>query len=237
MCLAPATLQLRFSPWHFVATHPLLKPRKLQTTPVPLLLESLERRRRRWKNCAPVFRMTRAPIEGLHAAVFLDRDGTIMRDVDFCSDPRAVEIFDGVVDALQQLKRAGFKLFVITNQSGIGRGYFTEKEYRAVEDEVERKLGGGVVDASYFCPDAPDVESRRRKPSPEMVFEAAREHNIDLGRSFFVGDKAIDVECGQNAGLRTVLVKTGYGETDRCAPTWIANNLIEAVKIILREQQ
>jgi D-glycero-D-manno-heptose 1,7-bisphosphate phosphatase len=181
--------------------------------------------------------MTRPAIEGLHAAVFLDRDGTIMRDVDFCSDPEAVEVFDGVVDALQQLKAAGFKLFVITNQSGIGRGYFTEKEYRAVEEELERKLGAGVVDASYFSPDAPSIESRRRKPSPEMVFEAAREHNVDLTRSFFVGDKAIDVECGQNAGLRTVLVKTGYGESGRCAPTWTADNLVEAAKIILKEHR
>jgi len=181
--------------------------------------------------------MTRAPADGLHAAVFLDRDGTIMRDVDFCSDPGEVEIFDGVVEALQQLKKAGFKLFVITNQSGIGRGYFTEKEYRAVEEELDRKLGGRVVDASYFCPDPPDIESRRRKPSPEMVFEAARDHDVDLSRSFFVGDKAIDVECGQNAGLQTVLVKTGYAEIDRCAPTWTADNLVEAVKIILEERQ
>ena len=99
--------------------------------------------------------MTRAPLELRHPAVFLDRDGTIMRDVDFCSDPEAVEIFEGAADALQRLKKAGFKLFVITNQSGIGRGYFSEKEYRAVEKEVERKLGPDLIDATYFCPDKP----------------------------------------------------------------------------------
>jgi D-glycero-D-manno-heptose 1,7-bisphosphate phosphatase len=181
--------------------------------------------------------MTRADGEKFRPAVFLDRDGTIMRDVDFCSDPNAIEIFDGVTAALHQLKQAGYKLFVITNQSGIGRGYFTEKEYRAVEAELERKLGDGLIDASYFCPDAPNEKSRRRKPSPEMVFEAAREHDVDLSRSFFIGDKAIDVECGQNAGLRTVLVRTGYGETSQCVPTWIADNVAAAAKIILKESR
>jgi D-glycero-D-manno-heptose 1,7-bisphosphate phosphatase len=177
--------------------------------------------------------MTRSPAESRHPAVFLDRDGTIMRDVDFCSDPKMIEIYDGVIDALQRLKRAGFKLFVITNQSGIGRGYFTEEEYRAVENELNQRLG--VIDATYFCPDKPDVESRRRKPSPEMVFEAAREYDLDLSRSFFVGDKAIDIECGENAGLRTVLVRTGYGDMQRCNPTWTAENLARAAELILAQ--
>jgi D-glycero-D-manno-heptose 1,7-bisphosphate phosphatase len=179
--------------------------------------------------------MTRAPLEPRHRAVFLDRDGTIMHDVDFCSKPEAVEIFEGAAEALRRLKEAGFKLFVITNQSGIGRGYFSENEYRAVENEVERKLGPGLIDATYFCPDKPGTESSRRKPSPEMVFEAAREHDVDLSRSFFVGDKAIDVECGQNAGMRTILVRTGYAETNQCKPTWTADNLGGAAEIILRE--
>lgn len=158
-----------------------------------------------------------------------------MRDVEYCCDPNAIEIFDGVSDALRDLKKAGFKLFIITNQSGIGRGYFTEQQYRGVEAEVNRQLGADVIDATYFCPDKPGMESRRRKPSPEMIFEAAREHHLDLTRSFFVGDKAIDIECGQNAGLRTVLVRTGYGEASRCRPSWTAENLLCAAEIILRE--
>lgn len=157
-----------------------------------------------------------------------------MRDVDFCSDPKMIEIYDGVFDALLRLKNAGFKLFVITNQSGIGRGYFTEKEYRAVETELSRRLGG-IIEATYFCPDEPAAESRRRKPSPEMVFEAAREYEVDLGRSFLVGDKAIDIECGQNAGVQTVLVRTGYGAMQRCHPTWTAENLVQAAELILAQ--
>jgi D-glycero-D-manno-heptose 1,7-bisphosphate phosphatase len=181
--------------------------------------------------------MTLAPLEEHQEhqpAVFLDRDGTIMREVEYCSDPKAIEIFDGVTEALRGLKNAGYKLFVITNQSGIGRGYFDEQQYRVVERELGRQLGEDLLTATYYCPDKPDTASRRRKPSPEMVYEAARDYQLDLARSFFVGDKAIDIECGRNAGLRTILVQTGYGARERnCAPDWIAQNLVEAAKIVL----
>src|SRR4051812_32342902 len=106
-------------------------------------------------SCGRALRMTQAQAEGPGPAVFLDRDGTIMHDVDYCSDPDAIELFDGVIDALRRLKEAGFKLFVITNQSGIDRGYFTEREYRAVENELNCKLGADLIDATYFCPDKP----------------------------------------------------------------------------------
>src|SRR5689334_7848544 len=94
--------------------------------------------------------------EAKSPAVFLDRDGTLMHDADYCSRPDQVRVFDGVASALQQLKRAGYKIIVITNQSGIGRGFFSEKDHRAVETEVSRQLGNGLIDATYFCPDVPD---------------------------------------------------------------------------------
>src|ERR1041385_3566017 len=158
--------------------------------------------------------MTHPLTETRHPAVFLDRDGTIMREVNYCSDPKAVELFAGALEALRRLKNSGYKFLVITNQSVIGRGYFTEKQYRAVEAELSRQLGEDLLTGTYFCPDKPDSGSRRRKPSPEMVLEAARDHHLDLARSFFIGDKAIDVECGRNAGVRTILVRTGYGERE-----------------------
>ena len=102
-------------------------------------------------------------------------------------------------------------MIVVSNQAGIGRGYFTEKEYRAVEAELARAVLPATFDATYFCPDHPDRPTDRRKPAPGMILEAQREHGIDLARSFFIGDKAIDIECGRNAGMRTILVKTGYG--------------------------
>src|SRR3984893_11084175 len=131
-------------------------------------------------------------------AVFLDRDGTLMRDVDYCGEPEDVEVFEGASSALRQLKTRGYKLIVITNQSGIARGYFNENQYRAVETEVGHRIGKGVIDATYYCPHLPDNGCKCRKPSPEMVFQAARDHEIDLAESFFIGDKASDIECGRH---------------------------------------
>jgi D,D-heptose 1,7-bisphosphate phosphatase len=179
--------------------------------------------------------MTALPPNELSPAVFLDRDGTIMPDVNYCADPGQVAIFAGVPSALRRLKNAGFKIVVITNQSGIGRGYFSEADYRAVEREVERQIGDGLIDGSYFCPDAPDTGSKRRKPEPAMVFEAQRDHRLDLARSFFVGDKAIDAECGRNAGVRTIIVQTGIeAHNPNPLADWIARDFSEATEIILR---
>jgi D-glycero-D-manno-heptose 1,7-bisphosphate phosphatase len=167
-------------------------------------------------------------------AIFLDRDGTLMRDVDYCGDPRQVEVFPGATETLRKLKGAGYKLIIITNQSGIARGYFSEDDYRAVEMEFLRQLGEELIDATYFCPDPPGTRSPRRKPAPGMVFEAQRDHRLDLAQSYFIGDKTSDIECGRNAGVRTILVQTGYGfrESD-CRAHWIARDLVHAAEIIL----
>jgi len=170
----------------------------------------------------------------LSPAVFIDRDGTIMEDCDYCSDPTDVRIFPGVLEALQRLKSKGFKLIIITNQSGIGRGLFTLDQYRAVEAEVLRQLGGGLIDATYFCPDAPGHHSNCRKPAPGMIVKAAREHQIDLSHSFLIGDKEIDVECAHNAGVRAIRVQTGIQrEVTGSMADWVADNLPAAVEIIL----
>ena len=171
----------------------------------------------------------------LTPAVFLDRDGTIMHDVEYCGDLNQVEVFPDAAEALRRLKRSGFKIVIISNQSGIARGYFSEADYRAVEGEVERQLGAGLIDGTYFCPEMPDSGSIRRKPETGMILEAQREHGIDLPRSFFIGDKAIDVECGRRAGTRTILVRTGIEPpSDHVGADWTANNLREAAEIILR---
>ena len=173
--------------------------------------------------------------DALTPAVFLDRDGTIMHDVAYCSDPAKVRVFEDAPEALRRLKSAGFKIFVITNQSGIGRGYFDEKDYHAVARETEHQIGPGLIDATYFCPDAPDAASARRKPAPGMVLEAEREHRLDLSRSFFVGDKKIDAECGRNAGVRTILVESGCEQHgDDHGADWKAPDLSAAAEIILR---
>ena len=168
------------------------------------------------------------------AAVFIDRDGTIMEDVVYCSDPKQVRIFHGIPEALRRLKSNGFKLIIITNQSGIGRRLFTIEQYRAVEAELLRQLGDGLIDASYFCPDVPGEQSSHRKPAPGMILQAARDHRIDLSRSFFIGDKEIDAECGRNAGVRTIRVQTG-AECDLTGSIadWVASDFPDAAQIIL----
>ena len=170
----------------------------------------------------------------LSSAVFIDRDGTIMQDADYCSDPQQVKIFPRVAEALRRLKSKGFKVIIITNQSGIGRGFFTVEQYRAVEAEVLRQLGDGLIDATYFCPDVPGQHSTCRKPAPGMIVEATREHQIDLARSFLIGDKEIDAECGRNVGVRTIRVRTGLDrETAGSIADWVADDLPAAAEIIL----
>ncbi len=168
-------------------------------------------------------------------AVFVDRDGTIIHDADYCSDPSEVQVFEGAAAALRRLKDAGFKIIVITNQSGIGRGYFTEKQYRTVEIEVDRQLGNNLIDATYFCPDAPGQPSKCRKPAPGMVLDAARDHDVDLSRSFLIGDKEVDAECAHNAGVRAIRVRTGFDKmTEGSCADWVAEDLPAAADIILK---
>lgn len=170
-------------------------------------------------------------------AVFLDRDGTLMEEVEYCSDPAKVRIFPGVPEALRKVKEAGWRTFIVTNQSGIGRGLMTEAQYRAVQEELLRQLGAGAIDAVYFCPDAPWAPSTRRKPAPGMVWEAAEAYDIDLQRSYFIGDKSDDIECGRRAGARTILVLTGYGAEQQCQPDFIAKDLTEALAYVLQRPE
>ena len=171
----------------------------------------------------------------LATAVFFDRDGTLMEDVDYCNDPRAVSVYPGVRESLSELKRRGFKNIIITNQSGIGRGRITLEQYRLVHEELLAQVGPENIDATYYCPDTPSQPSTHRKPLPGMVLDAARDHDIDLAQSYFVGDKTADIGCGKNAGTRTILVETGYGSTQKdSGPDFIAKDVVEAVGIILR---
>ena len=169
-------------------------------------------------------------------AVFFDRDGTLMEEVHYCGDPAKVRVLPGVPDALRQLKAAGFLNVIISNQSGIGRGLITEQDYRRVQDELLRQIGPSLIDADYFCPDIPGAPSSRRKPEPGMLLEAAADLDIDLARSWFVGDKRIDIECGQRAGTRTILVLTGYGAEQTCRPDLTASDAAAAARLILESK-
>jgi histidinol-phosphate phosphatase family domain/HAD-superfamily hydrolase, subfamily IIIA len=171
--------------------------------------------------------------DGQRPAVFFDRDGTIMKDVNYCSDPKDVHVFAFVPECLRALKNNGYTLIMVTNQSGIGRGYFSWEQYEAVHAEVLRQLRVSI-DATYVSPDPPGVESDSRKPAPGMVLKGAREHNVDLSRSIFVGDKEIDVECGRNANIKAIRVQTGFdADIATTSADWVAADFAEASQIIL----
>lgn len=168
-------------------------------------------------------------------AVFFDRDGTLMAEENYCASPSRVRAIPGAAEALAELRRRGWLNIVITNQSGIGRGYFTTAEYEAVNAELFRQLGG-AIDAAYHCADHPSLPSSRRKPGTGMVEEACADHGIIAGNSWFIGDKDVDIACGRAAGCRTILVLTGYGEEHRgCGADHIAADVAEAARIVLQE--
>lgn len=179
-------------------------------------------------------------------AVFLDRDGTLIVEKEYLRDPALVEVLPGVPDALQRLQTAGFLLFIVTNQSGIGRGYFTEADMAAVNARLLARLAvAGVSFARiYFAPEAPGQPSYGRKPSPQFLFDARDEFQVELGRSYLIGDKLLDLECGWNAGVRrSLLVRTGYGAAvererpDALARAVVVDDLGAAADWILEQDQ
>lgn len=168
-------------------------------------------------------------------AVFLDRDGTLMHDTGYVGRVEDVRLFDGVPDALAALKAAGYRTVIVTNQSGIARGKFTLADYHAVHSRLIELLGPGLIDAVYFCAEHPDSASDRRKPGPGMLLEAARDHDLDLARSWMVGDRAGDVEAGRRAGVRSILVETGEGTAaDAAGAAFVAKDFATAAAFILR---
>ena len=147
-------------------------------------------------------------------AIFLDRDGTLIVETGYLHEPEKVELIPGAGEAVQRLADGGFELFIVTNQAGIGRGYYAEEQMHAVNERVAGEFAkfGVAFRKIYFAPEAPDQPSCNRKPSPQMLLDARDEFGIDLDASYMVGDKVSDVECGWNAGVKlSVLVRTGYG--------------------------
>jgi D-glycero-D-manno-heptose 1,7-bisphosphate phosphatase len=178
----------------------------------------------------------------MHRAVFLDRDGTLIAEKNYLHRVEEVEILPGTGPALHQLQAAGYRLFMVTNQSGIGRGYFTLAEAERVNahlcDEMARD--GVRFEKIYLAPEAPDQPSRGRKPSPQFLFDARDEFQINLAESFMIGDKLIDLECGWNAGVKkSILLRTGYGaslvmaEADKLTRAMVFDTLSAAANWII----
>ncbi len=185
-------------------------------------------------------------------AIFLDRDGTLNVDVGYLHQLKDLELFPYTVDALRLLKRAGYELIVVTNQSGMAQGLIAPGFVEQCHDEMRRRLqaGGADLDALYFCPHHPrgsvpglDVECRCRKPLPGMIEDAIRDRGIDPKASWVIGDKWLDVNLGRGVGARSILVRTGWGaEQEEKRPAGqqvdaVCDNLMHAVSVILAEGQ
>ncbi|MGQ0814773.1 MAG: D-glycero-beta-D-manno-heptose 1,7-bisphosphate 7-phosphatase [Gemmatimonadota bacterium] len=151
-------------------------------------------------------------------AAFLDRDGTIIEDAEYLADPDRIEFIDGAFDALRMLRAAGYKLVIVTNQSGIARGLYTLVQYRRVEQRMEELLArqGITVDGVFFCPHHPDFSGpcECRKPALGMYRDAERNLGIDLAASVYIGDRLRDVQPALAVGGRGILVKTGVGKVE-----------------------
>lgn len=190
-----------------------------------------------------------------HRAIFLDRDGVLIEDVDLLTQSSQIRILPGVPAALNRLRAAGFRLFVVSNQPVVARGLVTELNVVSLHEELDRQLveaAGSSIEQYYFCPHHPnatDPAYRRncdcRKPKPGMLLQAAREHGLQLSSCFMIGDRVTDIIAGQRAGCRTVLVETGQHNAppivtsepiDRnTRPDWTCAGLSEAVAWILQQ--
>lgn len=154
----------------------------------------------------------------LRRAVFLDRDGTLIEDVDYLTDAAQLHLLPGVPRALCRLKQAGFRLLVVTNQSAVARGMLSEEKLELIHAELNGRLAarGAALDAFYYCPHLPQGAVARyaracdcRKPAPGLILRAAAQWHVDTGASFAVGDSERDVAAGRSAGCRTILIGAG----------------------------
>ena len=174
-------------------------------------------------------------------AVFFDRDGTLIYDYGYLSDPAKVRPYKCVPAALKLLKQAGYRLFIVSNQSGIGRGYFPLKQALAVNRRLGELLRPVHFDEMVFCPHAPEENCACRKPLPLLGEQLIKKYHIDRSRSFMIGDKKSDVEFGQALGVRSILVKTANGtkhlkKYPTLKPDFVAANLLRAAHFILRTE-
>jgi D-glycero-D-manno-heptose 1,7-bisphosphate phosphatase len=192
-----------------------------------------------------ILAINQSQFDAMTRAVFLDRDGTMIAEKNYLHRPEDVEIFPATPIGLKKLGDAGFKLFIVSNQSGVGRGYFTMADVDKVNQFMCGELAreGIRFEKIYIAPEAPDQPSRARKPSPQFLYDARDEFNLDLSQSFLIGDKVIDLECGWNAGVKkSILVRTGYGaevernDAEKISRAVIVDNLDEAADWILNQK-
>ena len=176
--------------------------------------------------------------------VLLDRDGTVIEDKHYLHDPDEVELLPGAVAGLSRMRDLGFGLILVTNQSGVGRGYFTHDQVRAVNERLAGMLAehGLEFDGIFYCPHEPEKECDCRKPAPGLVIQAAATLQFDPTESYMIGDKACDVGLGRAVGATTILVRTGKGAVEEPAcldaglVDFVARDLVDAASFIEADQ-
>jgi len=192
-------------------------------------------------------------MRGKNKAVFLDRDGTINEEVEYLSDLKEFKLLPKVARAIKLLNDHGFKVIVITNQAGVARGYFGEDKVEEIHQEMKRQLREkrAHLDGIYYCPHHPTEGMEKykkncwcRKPNPGMLEKAAKDFDLDLGKSYVIGDQLTDIELGNNAGCETVLVLTGCGKESyqkkgdcEARVNFVADDLEKAVVWMLEKEK
>lgn len=175
--------------------------------------------------------------------IILDRDGTIIVERNYLSDPAQVELLPRAAEGLRQLQKMGFGLVVVTNQSGIGRGYFTEAQLSRIHQRMSELLLAEevILDGIYVCPHRPEERCSCRKPQPGLLLSAAADMAFEPSECFVIGDKPCDIDLGRRVGATTFLVRTGYGHQaaleNTCHPDYIATDMAEVSCTITRLHQ
>jgi D-glycero-D-manno-heptose 1,7-bisphosphate phosphatase len=184
-----------------------------------------------------------------HAAIFLDRDGTINEEVGYLDSLEKLKIIPEAFEAIRLINQNDMKAVVITNQSGVARGLFSEEFVQTVHALIQKQLKArkAFIDAFYHCPHHPTEGQgvylqtcNCRKPAPGLLFKASDEMEIDLGRSYMIGDMPKDIETAKRVGAKSILVRTGYGQKHRAfdvEPDYIAGNILDAVRWILKDRE
>ena len=184
----------------------------------------------------------------MNKAIFVDKDGTLVEDIPYNVDPGMIRLTHRVIEGLKKLRKQGFMIIVVSNQSGIARGYFKTIALEKVEMKIQKMMRPSEVriDAFYFCPHHPEgvvdeyaIDCECRKPKPGMLLKAAEKHNIDLSRSWMIGDILNDIEAGNAAGCKSILIDNGneteWRMSEQRKPAAIVRDLGEAAEVIIHE--
>jgi D-glycero-D-manno-heptose 1,7-bisphosphate phosphatase len=172
--------------------------------------------------------------EAAPRTVILDRDGTIVVDRDYLDDPAQLEFLPGALEGLRLLRARGYRLVVVTNQSGVGRGRFPLARVEEIHARLKQLLreGGAAIDAIYYCPHRPEEGCECRKPKTRLVLQAAAELGFEPAAAVVIGDKSSDIELGRNLGATTMLVSATGHPSDTAAPDYVVRDLLEAARLL-----